>query len=137
MLVSVTSCVGTPRTSTDPVTYADQLLKLTNQVRTDQGLEPLAPSTCAREAAVMRAGALVGSALEHRPLEAVGRRCRAERTAENMVRSGANPKNVVAAWMKSAGHRNNIIDPELNEIGVGCVQDDGGMLCSQVFLGAE
>jgi uncharacterized protein YkwD len=38
------------------------------------------------------------------------------------------------AWMGSPGHRSNILDPALSQIGVGCVLDGEAMLCSQVFL---
>jgi len=42
---------------------------------------------------------------------------------------------VIDAWMHSPGHRSNLLDPTLTEIGVGCVRDGRSMLCSQVFLG--
>jgi uncharacterized protein YkwD len=37
--------------------------------------------------------------------------------------------------MRSPGHRSNLLDPELSDVGVGCLRDGARMLCSQVFLG--
>jgi uncharacterized protein YkwD len=55
--------------------------------------------------------------------------------AENLSRAAASPAAVIDAWMGSPGHRPNLLDPALTEIGVGCVIDGQAMLCSQVFFG--
>lgn len=115
--------------------YARALAAHTNTEREGLGLAPLAPSTCARRAARARAAALVGGPLEHAPLSGVSRACApGGRVAENIVRSGEPPAAVVAAWMGSPGHRNNIVDPRLTELGVGCVPDGDDYLCAQIFL---
>ena len=56
--------------------------------------------------------------------------------AENLSRAAADPDAVVTAWMGSPGHRANLLDPQLNAMGVGCVPDAEAMLCSQIFLGS-
>ena len=55
--------------------------------------------------------------------------------AENLSKAAASPAAVINAWMHSAGHRSNLLDPTLTQMGVGCVLDGTSMLCSQVFLG--
>ena len=55
--------------------------------------------------------------------------------AENLSRAAADPQAVVDAWLASPGHRANLLDPTLTEVGVSCVLDADRMLCSQVFLG--
>jgi len=86
---------------------------------------------------VERAEALVGEEeLEHAPLAPVIESCAPLTTAaENLVNSTAAPAEVVEAWLGSPGHRANIVDPALTELGIGCVPDGAKLLCSQVFLG--
>lgn len=118
-----------------PDEYAAELADLTNRARVDQGLDPLTRSECAATAGRQRAAALRGAALEHRPMQAVNRRCEAGTVAENLFAGDATPAEVVEAWMGSPGHRNNIVDPTLQQIGVGCVHEERGLLCSEIFLG--
>jgi uncharacterized protein YkwD len=40
-------------------------------------------------------------------------------TAENIAAGYATPSSVVKAWMNSSGHRANILNPNLRELGVG------------------
>lgn len=123
---------------TDPTSYAEQLTEATNDARTAEGLDELTRSACLEEAARERAAALVGEALAHEPLGGVVDECApGSRAAENLVNSGARPDAVVDAWMDSSGHRNNIVDPRLREIGVGCVTGPDGYVCAQLFLGEE
>jgi uncharacterized protein YkwD len=50
------------------------------------------------------------------------------RMAENIAAGYCTPEAVMAAWMNSDGHRRNILDCRLEEIGVGYyyLKDDGG-----------
>lgn len=103
-------------------------------------LPALTPSTCATDAALARATDLVGAPdLTHAPLDDVMAECGVSTAAENLSRApaGTEPQEVVDAWMESPGHRANILDPELTQVGVGCVEDGDAMLCSQIFLGPE
>lgn len=122
----------------DPVTYAGELFDQTNAVRTDEGLPAVEQSACAQAAALDRADALVGAAeLTHASLTGVITQCApASAAAENLSRAAAEPADVVAAWLDSPGHRSNLLDPDLAELGVGCVLDGAEMLCSQVYLGS-
>lgn len=43
--------------------------------------------------------------------------------AENIARGHQTPEQVVTAWMNSAGHKANILDPNMTHIGVGYEKD--------------
>lgn len=132
-----TTPAGWDVTGVDLVAYADGLLAATNAARTAEGVEPLTVSGCARDGAAARAADLVGDAtLEHAPLDPVLTSCApASAAAENLSRAAAEPPAVVDAWLASTGHRANVLDPTLEELGVACVRDEDQVLCSAVFLG--
>lgn len=134
---SASSSATTAASGEDLEAYAAELLTLTNEVRAEEGLDALVDSACAQDAALSRAQALVGQEeLEHGPLGPVIESCAPLTTAaENLVNSTAPPAEVVEAWLGSPGHRANIIDPELTELGIGCVPDGAQLLCAQIFLG--
>ena len=50
------------------------------------------------------------------------------RASENIYASPRTPEQVVRGWMNSAGHRANILDPKVREIGIGhyYLRNDGG-----------
>ena len=123
--------------ASDAAAYAAELLLDTNAARVANNLPELAGSTCAQDAALLRAAALVGAAeLRHASLTGVISGCGPSTTAaENLSRASAAPSAVMDAWLKSPGHRSNLLDPALTELGIGCVRDGVEMLCSQVYLG--
>lgn len=108
----------------------------TNDARAGEGLPALTVSECAASEADLRAKALVGEALEHAPLTPVLEACPPSTVAaENLSRGAATPHDVPDARLVSAGHRANLLDTGLDQVCIGCLLDDGEMLCSQVFLG--
>jgi len=123
----------------DPLAYASGLVAETNAVRAQDGLPALAVSGCATAQALERAAALAGGkALEHAPLAPAIEACAPSgMAAENLARAAAAPRDVVVAWLDSSGHRANLLDPGLEQVGVGCLLDGDRMLCSQVFLGSS
>lgn len=122
-------------TPSDLVEYAARIVSGTNDVRVAKGLPALSGPACARDAALRRASALTGSTkLTHALLNGVIAKCAPATTAENLSKAAASPTAVIDAWMHSPGHRSNLLDPTLTEIGVGCVVDSQSMLCSQMFL---
>lgn len=44
---------------------------------------------------------------------------------ENIAAGYSTPEDVMAGWMSSSGHRQNILDPDFREIGVGYYQGSG------------
>jgi uncharacterized protein YkwD len=53
---------------------------------------------------------------------------------ENIARGQDDPASVMAAWMASDGHRENILYPGFTHLGVGVVRASGGPWWVQVFL---
>lgn len=121
----------------DPAAYAAQIVRGTNDARVTEGLPKLAGSTCAQAAGRQRATNLIGNlGLRHASLGGVIADCTPSTTAaENLSRATASAPAVMKAWLASPGHRSNLLDPALTQIGVGCVLDGKAMLCSQMFLG--
>lgn len=53
---------------------------------------------------------------------------------ENLAYGFSTPASVVAAWMKSEGHKRNIMDPDFKYIGIGYYANESGRIyCSQLF----
>jgi uncharacterized protein YkwD len=45
---------------------------------------------------------------------------------ENVARSKGSPPHVIKMWMKSQGHRVNVLNPHFSEIGIGIVRAKNG-----------
>jgi uncharacterized protein YkwD len=112
---------------------AQRLLDLVNQARRNAGLGPVALSGALNTAAanysqVQAAQGRIshvgpdGSSIGDR-INRVGYRWSA--CAENLAAGYAGPDEVFAAWMQSAGHRANILNPKMREMGVGHTHRDG------------
>ncbi len=57
--------------------------------------------------------------------------------AENIAAGQSTPQEVVTGWMNSAGHRANILNPNLKKLGVGLYKSTGGYkyYWTQNFIG--
>jgi uncharacterized protein YkwD len=53
--------------------------------------------------------------------------------AENLARADVTIEEVMEAWMASKTHRENILDPEFVEIGIGLARDEQNTYYTQVF----
>ncbi|MER7000920.1 CAP domain-containing protein [Streptomyces sp. NPDC000410] len=53
--------------------------------------------------------------------------------AENIAKGQPGPATVVLAWMKSPGHRANILHPDVRSLGVGLGTGSGGPWWTQNF----
>ena len=55
---------------------------------------------------------------------------------ENIAKGQKTPAQVVEAWMNSKGHRENILNANFTEIGVGVAKDaNGSLYWTQMFIG--
>lgn len=119
---------------------------LLNEERTSRGLRPLRTNSILERAAGSYAGLLVREQhFDHvspsgttplRRIKAAGylRRARGYKVGENLAwGSGtyATPEQIVEAWMRSSGHRRNILDRDYREFGLGVTLD------APVDLGGE
>jgi len=107
--------------------FEQQVFDLTNQQRSQQGLLPLTLNLTLNDVAEKHSQDMATrNYFSHQGLDGSQPwdRMRAEgyvysRAAENIAFGQPTPQAVVDAWMNSPGHRQNILDPNLKEIGVG------------------
>ena len=121
----------------DPVLreYSLRVIELVNEEREKAGAAALAESDLLYAAASVRAEELETLFSHNRPDGSLcftvfgdfDISCKAR--AENIAAGHKSPENVVEAWMKSEGHRKNILNPAYGNIGVGVFQDAAGKLC--------
>ena len=116
--------------------YQDRVLVLTNAERTQRGLPALALSGCADGYANTWSGTLAGlGALLHQALSPILTTCGASSAGENVAYGNVTPEQLVAMWMNSAGHRDNILNARFSHIGVGATLTSTGRWYGvQVFI---
>ncbi|MGQ9715234.1 MAG: CAP domain-containing protein [Anaerolineae bacterium] len=116
----------------DPAAFAQRVLELTNQARREAGLPPLKLNETLQAVALAHAQDMAahdfvghvgsdGSTLAQRLRNAgfTGWLM----ASENVAAGFSTPEGVVAAWLASPGHRNNLLNPSLREIGVAYTYD--------------
>ena len=112
---------------------ATQIVSALNAERTKAGLSTLQAEAVAIRAAKAHSEDMLGRGYfdhltpegwtpvqRYSMLGGAGQR----KVAENLLRGSSDPAQIVAAWMASPGHRANILDPDMNEVGVGLAASD-------------
>jgi uncharacterized protein YkwD len=127
-----------PVTAPTVSSFAAEVLDIVNAERAKVGATDLAINACAQDMAqdwtehMAASGDLVHNSL--RPLFSCGSSVRA--AAENIAYGGQTPAALMSMWMNSPGHRANILNPALKEIGIGiATASDGRIWATQDFLG--
>jgi uncharacterized protein YkwD len=121
----VPTVTATPTTGTDP--FERRVIELTNEHRRDVGCPDLTQSDQLTTAARNHSADMAlndffshvgsnGSTFTER-IEATGYQW--SNAAENIAAGYSSPEAVVEGWMNSQGHRDNILNCALREIGVG------------------
>jgi uncharacterized protein YkwD len=98
-----------------------------NAERTRRGLRALEPDARLQEAAQRHAADMArGDSMAHEgadgslaPERAARRGYRWTTVAENVAAGYPDPAAVVAGWLASPGHRENLLDPQVRHVGVG------------------
>src|SRR5579884_600063 len=140
--VVVAACVLLPGRAADPADPApvklaeaeQKMFDLTNEARAREKLPPLKLNAKLTEAARAHSANMARQEkMEHvldgkNPadrIKAAGYRFRA--AAENIAWTNGNPpEKVFQGWMESKLHRENILNPEYTEIGIGMARNDKG-----------
>lgn len=126
--------VGTQAVSgTKDYAQAYEVLDIINQRRTAEGLSPLAMDRQLTEAAMTRAAELVVEFNHTRPC---GLSCFSvcqKAYGENIAYGYQSSVAVMDAWMSSTGHRNNIMKPGYESVGIGCFYHAGVYYWVQLF----
>ena len=133
--------------------FEEEVLLLTNQAREEAGVRPLAyDPLLGRIAEIHSSDMLRQDFFSHDSPDGstyVDRMRRAGftingPTAENIAAGSSTPESVVSRWLRSPGHRRNILNPALTHIGIGhaFAANDSGRVnyrhyWTQVFHGAR
>jgi len=128
----------------DSATFAARVLDLTNAERQNAGLPPLAPSPQLTQAAQTYSQVLAssdcfahtcGPVPDFAARDAQAGYATFRDIGENIAAGYATPEEVVAGWMASPGHRENILSPDFTDMGVGMVSGGGqyGIYWTQEF----
>ena len=109
----------------DPVR---ELFHLVNRARVRAGVPLLRPAADLMRSARIRACELPRHFSHRRPdgrFFDTALRYRGKRWSENIAAGSETPQDVMDQWMHSPGHRQNMLDPRLREVGLGlCVVKD-------------
>lgn len=111
--------------------FTEQVRALTNLERRKAGLSPLrfnaqlaaAAQAHSEDMARHRRMSHVGSNGSTAAQRIKGAGYRGRTLAENVANGHSSPEAVVSGWMRSPGHRKNILNPAYQEIGVGYAND--------------
>ena len=124
--------------------FEQQVLDLVNQERQKAGLAPLSwNSDLANVARAHSKDMSVRNFMSHTnpdglsPFDRIKNAGISYRSAaENIAAGQATPQSVMQGWMNSAGHKANILNPDLKEIGVGYFNSTTGYkhYWTQVFI---
>jgi hypothetical protein len=119
---------------------AQQIFNLTNQDRTDHGLQPLKWDASLATAATAHTERMANEkSLSHQYPGEPGVSDRAAQAgahfqaiAENTAMGPSAPA-IEKQWMNSTPHRTNILDPQMNEIGIAVVEKGGYLYATEDF----
>ena len=113
-----------PKTDATVTSYENEVIRLVNENRVNHGLKDMKDNSY-----FSHTSPVYGS-----PFDMIRNFGISYRSAgENIAKGQTTPQAVVDAWMNSAGHRANILNPAYTKIGVGYVA--GGNYWTQMFIG--
>lgn len=130
-------------TSNPNSTFVDEVIRLVNIERNNEGLLSLSKNITLCQAAQTRANEIITVFDHFRP---DGSSCFTvaddyniawTAIGENIAMGQRTPQEVVKEWMDSPGHRANILNSNYNQIGVGVVQSGGYYYWVQLFIRAS
>ncbi len=130
-----------PKNDTTVLNYENEVIRLVNEIRVKNGLNPLtADWQLCRVARYKSQDMKDNNYFSHTspiygsPFDMIKNFGISYRSAaENIAKGQATPQAVVNAWMNSSGHRANILNGTYKKIGVGYVAS--GNYWTQMFIG--
>lgn len=130
-----------PQTDSKVSGYESEVVRLVNQIRQENGLQPLTANWELSRVARYKSQDMKDkgyfshtSPTYGSPFQMIKAFGLSFRTAgENIAKGYATPQAVVNGWMNSSGHRANILNASYKQIGVGYVA--GGNYWTQMFIG--
>ena len=128
-------------TSSSVTSFEQEVIRLVNEIRTENGLRPLTYdwelSRVARYKSqdmkdnkyFSHTSTVYGSPFQMMKSFGISYRS----AGENIAKGYATPEAVIEGWMNSSGHRANILNSSFTHIGVGYVAE--GRYWTQMFIG--
>lgn len=115
--------------------YQKQARAVTNNKREAHDLVQLRYGKCVQRFAVKQARRMANQdRMFHQDLGPVMNRCNLTRAGENVAYGYSTGRKVVRAWMRSEGHRANILEPSYRILGMAMRRSDNGTpYAAQVF----
>jgi uncharacterized protein YkwD len=119
--------------------YAAAAVKATNQARDAAGLRALRVDACLHRFAVKQAKAMAAAGeIYHQDLGAIMSECHLVTAGENVAYGYPTGRSVVnQGWMRSAGHRANILSTAFRRVAVAARRDDRGTWYAAQVFGAR
>ncbi|MFF2876608.1 CAP domain-containing protein [Gottfriedia sp. NPDC057991] len=136
-----TPSTETPSNSASLSAYESKVVDLTNAERTKAGLKPFTVNATLSKTARLKSQDMTDKNYFDHTSPTYGSPFDMMKqfgitysyAAENIAKGQKTPEEVVTAWMNSAGHRANILNPNLTQIGVG--YDSRSNAWTQQFIG--
>ena len=124
-----------PATASASSWYETNVINATNKHRVAHDKVKLQSSACVDSYAEKWAKWMADhQTMKHQSMSKILSACNLTHVGENIAYGYPNGTATVNAWMKSSGHRKNILKSVYRQIGVGAYQDeDGRWWVSQVF----
>ena len=113
--------------------YAYEVVRQVNVEREKRGLEPLSIDPDLTAAAEIRAQEIVQKFSHTRPDGSRALTVSDYAYAENIARGQKTPDKVMAAWLTSDGHRQNMLRASYGTIGVSCIRSGNVYYWVQLF----
>lgn len=117
------------------------LLRLTNQERAKYGRAPLQADSTLASLARLKSGDMVAkryfshtSPTYGTPAQMLAKNGVTYKSYAENIAQGTDAARIHAQWMASSGHRANILNPQLNRIGIGVVAGGSGYTATQLFI---
>ena len=127
--------LGTAQAETFLSSYTYSVIDETNLERARFGLDALRVDEELMAAAQVRAAEIIRKFSHTRPDGSDWNTVSSAVHGENIAKGHNNPDRVMAAWMSSNGHRQNILRASYGSIGVACVQVENVCYWVQLFGG--
>lgn len=132
--------INIPTVDTAVTAYEQEVIRLVNEIRVQNGLKPLTYDWELSRVARIKSQDMKdnryfahNSPVYGTPFQMMKNFGISYRSAgENIAKGYATPQAVVNAWMNSSGHRANILNGNFTHIGVGYVA--GGNYWTQMFI---
>ena len=133
--------INVPTTDSGVLEYEEEVVRLVNEIRVQNGLKPLTLDWQLSRVARYKSQDMKDhnyfshtSPVYGSPFQMIKNFGISYRSAgENIAKGYATPQAVVNGWMNSTGHRANILNSSFTHIGVGFVAD--GKYWTQMFIG--